>query len=310
MKTIILNSTAATEAALEPVFELNPTNILIIITLILFVTLFIGALAILKSLKTLVRVTMPELESTEKTKVVSKTERKKRRKAWWNKVAGLNPMEKEEEITIDHEYDGIRELDNPTPLWFNALFFSTIVFAVGYLLVYDVFGWGMTQEEEYLAQMEAAEIERLAFLEASGSNIDENSVTVDLSPEFVAAGQEIYLLNCGMCHGNQGEGMIGPNLTDDYWIHGGEVGDIFRTIKYGVPDKGMVPWEANLTPVEIAQVSNYIVSIVGSNPPNPKAAEGEKMEARASDEAGETNSTEELQSETEEAETITQEQSI
>lgn len=284
MKTIILDSTAAaTEAALEPIFELSPVNILIIVTLILFVILLVGAITVLKSLKTLVRVTMPELEAEEAALVIPKAERKKRRKAWWSKVLGLNPMETEDEIMIDHEYDGIRELDNPTPLWFNALFYSTIVFAVGYLLVYDVFGWGMNQEEEYLAQMEQAEAERLAFLEASGSNIDENSVTVDLSPEFVAAGQEIYLLNCGMCHGNQGEGMIGPNLTDDFWIHGGEVGDIFRTIKYGVPDKGMVPWEANLTPVQIAQVANYIVSIVGTNPPNAKAAEGEKMEGRASD---------------------------
>lgn len=290
MKTIILNSTAAaTEAALEPVFELSPVNILIIITLILFVILLIGAVTVLKSLKTLVRVTMPELDAEEKAKILPKAERKQRRKAWWNKVLGLNPLETEEEIMIDHEYDGIRELDNPTPLWFNALFYSTIVFAVGYLLVYDVFGWGMNQEEEYIAQMEQAEADRLAFLEASGSNIDEGSVTVDLSPAFVAAGQEIYLLNCGMCHGNQGEGLIGPNLTDDFWIHGGEVGDIFRTIKYGVPDKGMVPWESNLTPVQIAQVSNFIVSIVGTNPPNPKAAEGDKMEGRASDASDDSN---------------------
>src|SRR5690606_6513216 len=307
MKSIILDSTAAaTEAALEPIFELSPVNILIIITLILFVILLIGALAVLKSLKTLLRVTMLELEAEESALVVPKAERKKRRKAWWNKVAGLNPLETEEEIMIDHEYDGIRELDNPTPLWFNALFYSTIVFAVGYLLVYDVFGWGMNQEEEYLAQMEQAETDRLAFLEASGSNIDENSVTVDLSPEFVAAGQEIYLLNCGMCHGNQGEGLIGPNLTDDFWLHGGEVGDIFRTIKYGVPDKGMVPWEANLTPVQIAQVANYIVSIVGTNPPNPKAAEGEKMEGRASDAAGEAETEGEATTDTEETTTATE----
>ncbi|MFB5944554.1 cbb3-type cytochrome c oxidase N-terminal domain-containing protein [Albibacterium profundi] len=300
MKSIILDSTAAaTEAALEPIFELSPINLLIIVTLVLFVILFVGALAVLKSLKTLVRVTMPELEEEQKAQIASKLEKKRDRRAWWNKVAGLNPMETEEEIMIDHEYDGIRELDNPTPLWFNALFYSTIVFAIGYILVYDVFGWGMNQEEEYLAQMELAEAERLAYLEASGSNVDENSVTVDLSPEFVAAGQEIYLLNCGMCHGNQGEGMIGPNLTDDFWIHGGEVGDIFRTIKYGVPDKGMVPWEANLTPVQIAQVANYIVSIVGTNPPNAKPAEGEKMEGRASDAAGEASAeTEETVEET------------
>src|SRR5690606_22954836 len=182
----------------------------------------------------------------------NKTQRKER----WNKIWGLNPLDKEEEITIDHEYDGIRELDNPIPMWFNALFYSSIVFAIGYLLVYHVFGWGMTQEQEYQAAMQEGEKQRLAFLESSGSNIDENSVTLDLSPEFVAAGQEIFLQNCGMCHGNQGEGLIGPNLADEYWLHGGEVGEIVRTVKYGVPEKGMVPGEANLTPVQIAQVSN------------------------------------------------------
>lgn len=221
---------------------------------------------------------MPDL--AEKEKQVTKEDKKEQRQNTWNKILGLNPLDKEEEITIEHEYDGIRELDNPIPLWFNALFYSSIAFAVVYLLVYHVFGWGMNQEQEYLAAMDEGEKQRMEFLEKSGSNIDESSVTVDLSPEFVAAGQEIYLQNCGMCHGNQGEGLIGPNLVDEYWLHGGEIGDIFATIKYGVPDKGMVPWEANLTPVQIAQVSNYILSIEGTNPPNPKDAEGDKKEQK------------------------------
>src|SRR5690606_10742611 len=99
----------------------------------------------------------------------------------------------EEDLLIEHTYDGIQELDNPTPVWFNALFYSTIVFAVGYLLVYHVFGWGMNQEQEYLAEMEAAEKQKTEFLASSGTNIDENSVELDLSPEMVTAGQEIYL---------------------------------------------------------------------------------------------------------------------
>src|SRR5690606_4951634 len=89
------------------------------------------------------------------------------------------------------------------------------------------------------------------------------------------------LQNCGMCHGNQGEGLIGPNLTDEFWLHGGEVGDIFRTIKYAVPEYGMVPWEANLTPAQIAQVSNFILSLEGTNLPSGKAPESEKKEAGA-----------------------------
>jgi len=288
MKMIILNTTPATsEVAKGFVFENVPSSYLIIITIVLFITLLIGGLIILRALRLLIKVTMPDLEKSEKASIIPKEVKKKERKETWNKILGLNPLEKEDEITIDHEYDGIKELDNPIPLWFNALFYSSIVFAVVYLLVYHVFGWGMTQNEEYIAAMQEGEKQRMEFLEKSGSNIDESSVTVDLSPEFVAAGQEIFLQNCGMCHGNQGEGLIGPNLTDEYWLHGGEIGDIFRTIKYGVPEKGMVPWESNLTPVQIAQVSNYILSLEGTNPPNPKAHEGEKKEAKATE--SETN---------------------
>jgi len=288
MKMIILNTTPATsEVAKGFVFENVPSSYLIIITIVLFITLLIGGLIILRALRLLIKVTMPDLEKSEKATIIPKEVKKKERKETWNKILGLNPLEKEDEITIDHEYDGIKELDNPIPLWFNALFYSSIVFAVVYLLVYHVFGWGMTQNEEYIAAMQEGEKQRMEFLEKSGSNIDESSVTVDLSPEFVAAGQEIFLQNCGMCHGNQGEGLIGPNLTDEYWLHGGEIGDIFRTIKYGVPEKGMVPWESNLTPVQIAQVSNYILSLEGTNPPNPKAHEGEKKEAKATE--SETN---------------------
>lgn len=279
MKTILLNSTAiATEAATGFKFENIPSSYLIIITLIFFITVLVAAVITLKALRLLIKITMPDL--AEKEKQVTKEDKKEQRQNTWNKILGLNPLDKEEEITIEHEYDGIRELDNPIPLWFNALFYSSIAFAVVYLLVYHVFGWGMNQEQEYLAAMDEGEKQRMEFLEKSGSNIDESSVTVDLSPEFVAAGQEIYLQNCGMCHGNQGEGLIGPNLVDEYWLHGGEIGDIFATIKYGVPDKGMVPWEANLTPVQIAQVSNYILSIEGTNPPNPKDAEGDKKEQK------------------------------
>lgn len=251
---------------------------LIIATVVLLLTILIASLILLKAFKIILRLTMPEIdvkvERMKKTKKVKTGEL-----TFWQKVLGLRPIEEEEDLLIEHDYDGIQELDNPTPVWFNALFYSTIVFAVGYLLFYHVFGWGMTQEQEYLAEMEAAEKQRVEFLASSGSNIDENSVELDLSPEMITPGQEIYLLNCGMCHGNQGEGLIGPNLTDEYWLHGGDIKDIFRVIKYGVPDKGMVPWESSLTPIQIAQVSNFIVSIGGSNPPNPKEAQGEKYEA-------------------------------
>ena len=254
---------------------------LITLTILLFVAILIASILILRALKAIIKVALPEM-SVEETPTL---QLKKRRKEKWNKLFGLNPMEKEQEITIDHEYDGIRELDNPIPLWFNALFYSSIVFAIGYLLVYHVFGWGLTQDQEYRLAMEEGEKQRIAYLEQSGSNIDESSVTLDQSPEFIASGQEIFLQNCGMCHGNQGEGLIGPNLSDAYWLHGGSVKEIFATIKYGVPEKGMVPWEANLTPVQIAQVANFILSLQGTTPPNAKAPEGDKSAPEDSDAA-------------------------
>jgi cytochrome c oxidase cbb3-type subunit 3 len=254
-------------------------TLLIIASVVLLLVILVASLVLLRAFRTILKLTMPELEQQEKEAKKLKKAPKAGQQTFWQKVLGLRPIEEEEDLLIDHTYDGIQELDNPTPVWFNALFYSTIVFAVGYLLVYHVFGWGMNQEQEYLAEMEAAEKQRTEFLASSGTNIDENSVELDQSPEMVTAGQEIYLQSCGVCHGNQGEGMIGPNLTDEYWLHGGDIKDIFRVVKYGVPDKGMVPWESSLTPVQIAQVSNFIASIGGTNPPNPKEPQGDKYEA-------------------------------
>ena len=260
--------------------DVSAMALLVVASVLLLLVILVASLVLLRAFKTVLKLTMPELEQQEKEAKKAKVP-KANQQTFWQKVLGLRPIEEEEDLLIEHTYDGIQELDNPTPVWFNALFYSTIVFAVGYLLVYHVFGWGMNQEQEYLAEMEAAQKQRMEFLATSGTNIDENSVVLDLGSEMVNAGQEIYLQNCGMCHGNQGEGMIGPNLTDEYWLHGGDIKDIFRVVKYGVPDKGMVPWESSLTPVQIAQVSNFIASIGGTNPPNPKEPQGDKYEAAA-----------------------------
>jgi cytochrome c oxidase cbb3-type subunit 3 len=257
--------------------DASAMTLLVSVSVVLLLVILVASLTLLRAFKTVLKLTMPDLEQQE---IVSKKEKvlKTDQQTFWQKVLGLRPMEEEEDLLIDHTYDGIQELDNPTPTWFNALFYSSIVFAIGYLLFYHVFGWGMTQDQEYLAEMQAAEKQRMEFLATSGTNIDENSVELDLSPEMVIPGQEIYLQSCGVCHGNQGEGMIGPNLTDEYWLHGGDIKDIFRVVKYGVPDKGMVPWESSLTPVQIAQVSNFIASIGGTTPPNPKEPQGDKHE--------------------------------
>lgn len=259
-------------------FDLTAMNLLIIVSVALLLVLLFASLSLLKAFNLVLKLSKINTEDEKETAITKKV-KSSSEQTFWQKVLGLRPIEEEEDLLIDHEYDGIQELDNPTPVWFNALFYSSIVFGVVYLLVYHVFGWGMLQEEEYIAEMQAAEQQTMEYLASTGKNIDENTVELDLSTAMVTAGQEIYLQNCGVCHGNKGEGLIGPNLVDDYWIHGGDIKDIFRVVKYGVPDKGMVPWESSLTPVQIAQVSNFIKSISGTNPDNQKEPQGEKYES-------------------------------
>lgn len=261
----------------------NTYNLLFMVMLVIFLLIvLVASIVILRALRTIVRLTMPQVEAAEReAKQVARAQRANRKGAWvrwWNKIMGLRPISEEKDIVIDHEYDGIRELDNPVPIWFNGLFYATVVFGVVYLAVYHVFGWGLTQEQEYEREMARAEVARQEYLSQVANMVDENNVEVDFSPETVSAGQAIYMANCAVCHGQAGEGGIGPNMTDEYWIHGGEINDIFRIVKYGVLDKGMVPWEQMLTPAQIAEVSNYILNLRGTNPPNPKDPEGTKVE--------------------------------
>lgn len=255
------------------------SDVLMLLLVVVLVVLLTAAWVILRALRVMIRLTMPQVEEEEKAaKSAAKASRKADRRAYWNKLAGLRPLSEEEDLVIDHEYDGIKELDNPIPLWFNGMFYASIAFAVVYLCVYHVFGWGLSQEQEYEREMARAEATRQEWLAQASNAIDESNVTVDASQATLAAGAAIFTQNCAACHGGAGEGTIGPNLTDEYWIHGGEIGDVFRVVKYGVLDKGMVPWEQSLTPGQIAEVSNYILSLRGTNPPNAKGPEGERVE--------------------------------
>lgn len=257
-------------------------EILIIALIVVMVVILAAVIVVLRAMRTMVRITMPQVLEAEKAAgIAAKAERRARFKARWNKLMGLRPIAEEKDLVIDHAYDGITELDNPVPAWFNGMFYASIVFAAVYLCVYHVFGWGPNQDEEYEREMARAEKVRQEWLAQAANNIDENSVEVDTKPEAIAAGQAIYAQNCAVCHGNTGEGGIGPNLADDYWLHGGELKDVFKTVKYGVLDKGMVPWEQSLTPAQIAEVSNYILTLRGTNPPNPKEPQGEKVEYEA-----------------------------
>lgn len=198
----------------------------------------------------------------------------------WTKLLSLRPIEEEGDLVIDHAYDGIKELNNPVPTWFNVLFFGTMIFAVGYLFYYHIGGYGDLQDQEYEHEMVKAQVEKAAYLEKSANSIDENSVKFDNTPTVLQEGRTVFTTNCVVCHGDKGQGIIGPNLTDEYWLHGGGINNVFKTIKYGVPEKGMISWEKNLNPKQISAVANFILSLKGSNPAGAKAPQGEKYEEK------------------------------
>jgi len=185
----------------------------------------------------------------------------------------LKPIEQEKDMMIPHDYDGIKELNNPVPGWFNFLFYGTMIFGAIYLYYYH-FSGGPNQDVEYQKEMEKAAKDKIAFLAKSSEKYDESSVKIE--PAMIEEGKAVYNANCTACHGAVGEGIVGPNLTDEFWIHGGTINDVFKTIKYGVLDKGMTSWEKTLSSKKIAQVSNYIMSLQGSHPANAKAPQGEK----------------------------------
>ncbi|HEY4650917.1 MAG TPA: c-type cytochrome [Pontibacter sp.] len=177
-------------------------------------------------------------------------------------------------IHSEHDFDGIQEYDNDLPPWWKAMFYVTIVFAVGYMLHYHVFKTGALQDEEYKVEMEEAAI-------LAAKNVDDpNAVTnyeVLTDAAALENGKKLFTQNCAACHGQEGQGTVGPNLTDEYWLHGGDVNAIFKTVKFGVPAKGMVPWQGKLTKDQILEVSSYILSLQGTNPANAKEPQGEKM---------------------------------
>jgi cytochrome c oxidase cbb3-type subunit 3 len=184
------------------------------------------------------------------------------------------PIEKEEEILFDHEYDGIKELDSRVPPWYTGLFYATIIFSIIYLLNFHVLNTGKLMYEEYEEEMRIASLQQAEFMN-SGTFISEESVTQLTDDISNLSGKEIYDANCVACHTADGGGLVGPNLTDEYWIHGGGIKNIFKIVKYGVPSKGMISWQTQLNPLQIQQVSSYVMTFQGTTPLAPKAPEGE-----------------------------------
>jgi cytochrome c oxidase cbb3-type subunit 3 len=197
-----------------------------------------------------------------------------------NRLMGLKPLSEEKDLVMEHEFDGITELNNPTPRWFMVLFFSSILFAVVYLFNYEVFGFGQNQEQEYKSELEQAEMDKVAFLSNpvnAKAAVNENSIALSKDAAVIKSGAALFANRCTPCHGEHAQGIVGPNLTDEFWLHGGTVHDVFKTIKYGVPEKGMIAWEKSLSAQQISDLTNYVLSLQGSHPAGAKAAQGEKQ---------------------------------
>jgi mono/diheme cytochrome c family protein len=264
------------------------------------------------------------------------------------------PMVEEKDKFTDHDYDGIRELDNDLPRWWLYLFYFTIIWGLLYLVHYHVLDSGDSSYAElqkeydpnwkeevksglftgyrspFYSDKELTPRQRIEFAtlskfqgdsvfndlikramkRAKAENLDKlisafpdlwqqlaagDTPPVELPVEAVAktgsdpvidyqpltdvasltAGKDIFSISCASCHGPAGEGGIGPNMTDEYWLHGGSINDIISTIEKGVPAKGMIPWRGQLKPEQILQVASYISTLQGTNPPNAKAPQGE-----------------------------------
>lgn len=188
----------------------------------------------------------------------------------------ISPVEQEEAFLLPHAYDGIQELNNGMPTWLRFIFTFTIAVGIGYMTYYYVLEAGELQDDEYKTEMALATAEVDAYNKKVANSIDENSVQKSSDPTLLADGKLIYDQNCIAYHGALGEGGVGPNLTDAYWLHGGSIQAVFKTISNGIPEKGMIAWKQKLRLVDIQNVSNYILSMQGSNPPNGKEPQGEK----------------------------------
>lgn len=214
--------------------------------------------------------------STEEEKEAFEKARKEKCKKWsdWksimNSLTNVKPIEEEEEIILDHDFDGIQELDNNLPPWWLYMFYVTIVFGICYVTYYHVLD-GDKQTEEYKNEVYQANLAIKAY-EATKEKVDLSS----LAGGDNAVGKKLFKQNCAVCHAVDGGGKIGPNLTDDHWILGGGVEKVFNTISEGGrPGKGMVAWKNSFSEADRQQLAAYVISLQGTKPAAPKEAQGD-----------------------------------
>jgi cytochrome c oxidase cbb3-type subunit 3 len=216
---------------------------------------------------------LPVYKKKEIVQIESKTNR------WWDRFNKSVSIDKEQDVQLDHDYDGIKELDNSLPPWWIYGFYFTILFAGVYMYRYHISKSAPLQVEELAVEKIQAEREKVAYMATLANNVDETSIAYNPTAELLTEGKAIFVKNCVSCHGPEAQGAsIGPNLTDEYWIHKGGIKDIFKTIKNGVQEKGMIPWGQQLSNAQIAAAATFIKSLQESHPANPKAPQGDKYE--------------------------------
>lgn len=190
-------------------------------------------------------------------------------------LSNTKPISEENEIILNHDYDGIKELDNDLPPWWLYMFYATIVWAIAYLGYYEVFD-GPNQKDEYIEQVAIAKAEVEAY-KKTVKTVDLSNMEASADAGALGKGKKLFKQNCAACHMVDGRGSIGPNLTDEFWILGGGIKNVYNTISEGGRDgKGMIAWKKSFSPEKIQQIANYVLSLQGSNPENAKAPEGDK----------------------------------
>jgi len=256
---------------------------------LLFVIMALAVVILYHSFNRLTRSMMPPKPAAKKPPVPAGVPAEKK-PGFWKRfdrsvLTKAVPVEQEEDVMMHHDYDGIRELDNKLPPWWVWGFYITIFWAVFYMLHFHVSGTGKLSAAEYTAEMDKAAREKEAYLRLKADLVTFDNVTALADQASLDAGMALFRKNCAVCHLESGGGQVGPNLTDDYWLHGGGIRNIFRVITEGVPAKGMISWKAQLTPKQIQQVGSYILTLHGTNPPGGKDPQGDKWTGEPEGEA-------------------------
>lgn len=246
---------------------------------VVFIFLLIAIEVVLNSVD---KVTYQLLSEEEKAKLAADKNKplaqQEAFKNWMRKLTASRSINEEKDMLLDHDYDGIKELDNVLPPWWVGLFYATVIFALVYLVRFHIMG-DYNQDEEFVTEMKIADAKVEEYKKTAPDLMDKEKITLLTDAGDIAAGKTLFDANCVACHRADAGGAIGPNLTDNKWILGGGIKNVFNTImEGGRPGKGMVPWKESIKPSDIQKIASYVLSLQGTNPKDPKPTEPEAKE--------------------------------